>query len=50
MQLLATEIITLKMKFIQEEGKKLSCCTLGMNEELVPSYTDDSLWEGMAYV
>ena len=43
MQLLATEIITLKMKFIPEKRADVPCCALGMNEELVPSYADDLL-------
>ena len=50
LQLLATGIISLKLKKVNNDDKICTCCALGMDDEFIPSYAAPASWEGIDYM
>ena len=50
LQLLSTEIISLKVKKVKNDEKLFTCCALGMDDDFNPSYTVSASWEGIDYM
>ena len=43
---LSTGIISLKVKKVKNDEKLFTCCALGMDDDLNPSYAVPASWEG----
>ena len=50
LQLLATGIISLKVKKVNNNEKLFTCCALGMDDDFIPSYAVPASWEGIDYM
>ena len=50
LQLLATGIISLTVKKVNNDDDICTCCALGMNDDFIPSYAVPASWEGIDYM
>ena len=50
LQLLATGIISLKVKDVKNNEKLFTCCALSMDDDFNPSYAVQASWEGIDYM